>query len=52
MIPYFNLDVPLIRTNFGEEFLDMVQDEEEENEHLIIEKKIININEDKEPNNK
>ena len=25
---------------------------EEENEHLIIEKKIININEDKEPNNK
>ena len=60
MIPYFNLDVPLIRTNFGEEFLDMVQDEEEEEkyqlfeeeeekEHLIKKEKIRNINEDREP---
>lgn len=61
MIPYFNLDVPLIRTNFGEEFLDIVQDEEgeeekyqlfeeeEEKEHLIKEEKIRNIYEDKEP---
>jgi hypothetical protein len=23
MIPYFNLDAPLISTNFGEEFLDV-----------------------------
>ena len=61
MIPYFNLDAPLIRTNFGEEFLDIVQDEEEEEEkyqlfeeeeekeHLIKEEKIRNIYEDKEP---
>ena len=59
MIPYFNLDAPLIRTNFGEEFLDIVQDEEEEekyqlfeeeeNEHLIKKEKIRNINEDREP---
>ena len=63
MIPYFNLDAPLISTNFDEKFLDIVQDEEEEekyqllfgeeeNEHLIKKEKIRNINEDKEPNNK
>ena len=59
MIPYFNLDAPLISTNFGEEFLDIVQDEEEEEkyqlfeeeekEHLIKKEKIRNINEDREP---
>ena len=60
MIPYFNLDAPLISTNFGEKFLDIEQDEEEEkkyqllfgeeeNEHLIKKEKIRNINEDREP---
>ena len=60
MIPYFNLDAPLIRTNFGEEFLEIEQDEEEEekyqllfgeeeNEHLIKKEKIRNINQEKEP---
>ena len=60
MLPYFNLDTPLISTNFGEEFLDIAQDEEEEKkyqfffgeeekEHLIKEEKIRNIYEDKEP---
>ena len=50
MIPYFNLDAPLIRTNFDEEFLEIEQDEEEEEkEHLIKEEKIGNIYEDKEP---
>ncbi len=59
MIPYFNLDAPLISTNFDEKFLDIEQDEEEEekyqlfeeeeNEHLIKKEKIRNINEDREP---
>jgi len=60
MISYFNLDAPLISTNFGQEFLDIEQDEEEEekyqllfgeeeNEHLIKKEKIRNINEDREP---
>ncbi len=60
MIPYFNLDAPLISTNFDEKFLDIVQDEEEEKyqllfgeeeekEHLIKKEKIRNINEDREP---
>ena len=60
MIPYFNLDAFLISTNFGQEFLDIEQDEEEEekyqllfgeeeNEHLIKKEKIRNINEDREP---
>ena len=62
MIPYFNLDAPLIITNFDEKFLDIVQDEEEEEkyqllfgeeeeekEHLIKKEKIRNINEDREP---
>jgi hypothetical protein len=36
MIPYFNLDAPLISTNFGEEFLDIAQDEEEKKKPIII----------------
>ena len=44
MIPYFNLDVPLIRTNFGEEFLDIAQDEEEEKKtNYYLEKKKMSI---------
>jgi hypothetical protein len=44
MIPYFNLDAPLISTNFGEEFLDIAQDEEEEKKkNYYLEKKKMSI---------